>query len=682
MALKGLPATDQPVVGLSEAFVRAIVEIVKGWVRIAGCEMKDLSVGARAMSRLGITVSLGCLVAIAFVGAMVCKSASAFSGLTSAQAPTSSGNILVGPNIQVDQQQNTPFAEPAVAAEGNRSARIIGASEFFGRSNWGALTFSSDDGGYSWTASTIPRDTSFLGDVQVGYGNNGLAYFAALGSSPDATHKGLWQYGLYVFESSDNGMSWRRVTFLRSPYYDHEQLLIDETHSKFRGRMYIFTSLNPAQHSQSGRLGILRSSDRGHSWEGPVPVVAGLDFNSNLAIFADGTLLAPYQETEGDPRKLASTSAIKFAIKFATSSDGGLTFSSPHTIAERYFVSRTEIVARQRRGATDWDADSVPRFAIDTTTGPFRGRIYVIWSDMRYGSSRLFFTISTDRGQTWSRPRILAADNPPDGSQYQPCIAVSDSGIIGVSWYDTRINPKEHNKYDEYFTASLDGGSSFLRPVRVSSETSHAAGPGNLAFTPFGSDLSGASLDVYLTAPVGRFPSGGDYMGLTVDGRNIFHPFWIDARSGTYQVFTAPVIVEQALGPAPPTKPTDITSKVSLVFGHGVWDPLGTTLSLPVALKNISNEPLYGPFKLTVTSVRLPARDRYETLVVLNATNSRSGIGATFDYSHVLGDFKTLEPQAVTEPVIWKLKMNQFAIQPTIGVKVSGYTLSAKPRRA
>ncbi len=42
-----------------------------------------------------------------------------------------------------------------------------------------------------------------------------------------------------------------------------------------------------------------------------------------------------------------------------------------------------------------------------------------------------------------------------------------------------------------------------------------------------------------------RWPGGGDYLGLTTDRDGIFHPFWADARTGTFQLQTAAITVTQ-----------------------------------------------------------------------------------------------------------------------------------------
>jgi len=96
---------------------------------------------------------------------------------------------------------------------------------------------------------------------------------------------------------------------------------------------------------------------------------------------------------------------------------------------------------------------------------------------------------------------------------------VNKDGVIGVSWLDGRDDPTGRC-YGVYFTASLDGGDTFLPPSRVST-------------TPSCPDpqRNGGSFD--------RWPRGGDYHGLAATSDGQFHVLWPDASGGVFQVTTA-----------------------------------------------------------------------------------------------------------------------------------------------
>jgi hypothetical protein len=107
---------------------------------------------------------------------------------------------------------------------------------------------------------------------------------------------------------------------------------------------------------------------------------------------------------------------------------------------------------------------------------------------------------------------------------------VNDRGVLASTWYETAQDDAgegcKRGCFDEYFSASVDGGVTFLPPVRVSSQRSYRK---------------------WRLSTENRFGNGGDYMGLTADATGAFHPFWADSRSGTFQIYTAVVKVE---GPA------------------------------------------------------------------------------------------------------------------------------------
>jgi hypothetical protein len=127
-------------------------------------------------------------------------------------------------------------------------------------------------------------------------------------------------------------------------------------------------------------------------------------------------------------------------------------------------------------------------------------------------------------GESWSAPRVVSDDaSPPNRgnrpNNFMPTIAVNNSGVVGISWYDRRDNP-DNLSYWVRFSASVDGGATWLPSLRVST---HA----NLK-----------KEDDF------RF-NGGDTSGLTADVDGAFHPLWIDNRTGIHQMWTTTVTVKK-----------------------------------------------------------------------------------------------------------------------------------------
>jgi hypothetical protein len=130
----------------------------------------------------------------------------------------------------------------------------------------------------------------------------------------------------------------------------------------------------------------------------------------------------------------------------------------------------------------------------------------------------------------WSAPAII---NPGQGPAQTAAVAVNRDGVVGVSWYDGRGDPRGYRRDSRcqhvYFAASLDGGRTFLPDVRISSAE-------NCSDTPANGEAGR------------RWKAGGEYHGLaaTADGR--FHLLWADSRDGIYQLRTASVRVDGITG--------------------------------------------------------------------------------------------------------------------------------------
>ena len=109
-----------------------------------------------------------------------------------------------------------------------------------------------------------------------------------------------------------------------------------------------------------------------------------------------------------------------------------------------------------------------------------------------------------------------------------PAIAVNGGGVVAIAWYDAR-NDRSTIKgnfrcQEVFFSASLDGGVTFLPEVRVSTKPTCPASPRNV--------------DTAL-----RFPAGGEYMGLAAAPDGSFRLLWSDSRREIYRLYTATVSV-------------------------------------------------------------------------------------------------------------------------------------------
>jgi hypothetical protein len=554
--------------------------------------------------------------------------------------------LLAAPDILVSRDGDTPHVELMLAANPLRPSNLVGAAiTATGPGGETATTsYASFDGGFTWKATGFPDSRAAGGgDPQTIFTQAGTALHAALVS---VQREGRSPLALHVYRSENGGASWSRPADLGLSY-DHDQIAVDRTTGPHAGRIYLGALWDYPVY----RVGVFHSDDDGRSWAGPVESANGggeLGVNvCPLLVLSDGTLFVPYTDFEFKPEhQWGERTAHMWAV---LSTDGGSTFSRPWPIATvRYpetFPSRFH---------------TFPTFAADTRGRAFRDRIYGAWDVARDGAPGIVLAWSTDRGKTWSAP--VALPRAAAGAQFQPAIAVNDQGVLACSWYETALAGAGESCsgsrpcFDEYFTASLDGGVTFLPPARLSSQRSRP-----------GWHLSSDD----------RYGNGGDYMGLTSDATGAFHPFWADARSGTFQIYTAVVrVLAPSAWPTPPGRLVRraLRSAVELVHDPTRYDADRGILEMPVRLKNVSRRPVYAPIVLEVVELGAGAGARRANPPpeVLNATNGQRGAGATFDYTPALGDLGMIAPGAQSAALVWKLKVDETGPAPVVRTAVTG----------
>lgn len=568
------------------------------------------------------------------------------ASVASAQSVPSRARIIVGPNILVSNDGIVPHVEPTIAVHPTTSRTLVAATIVQRETDHVVGAYASRDGGYTWSPSSMALRTA--GDPQVIIGRGGSVYFGALGQNDEGVS------GLYVARSEDGGFTWQKPVFLDRGQ-DHPMMIADTSTGRFSGRVYIGSLYGGLDY----RLGVFRSDDDGRTWKGPVSFVDGLrkwGHNvNNVLLLSDGAVWVPFfRWTRWRPAGQADTAYAGYAL----STDGAVTFSEPRIIR----VLRTGNFAADRTGR----GQQFPEYAVDTRTPSRRDRIYMVFPQQggRNNLSRLFVQYSDDRGRTWSAARQLDPTLPDDAEQFQQMVAVNKEGVVGVLWLDTRVS-RDRSAFDAYFTASVDGGESFLPAVRVSTDSTVPGSAGNLRIAA-GAYKRGDTVYVNLSKTGGRLDTGGDYMGLVADVDGVFRPLWPDARSGTYQLYTAPIRVTRgdvqvaAQGAArTPVVRRLKASEFSLLFDPTSYDEATGVVTVPMRLKNLTAQPLYGPITITFElNPSLGDRGPIDTKfypTILGARNGKTGPGAEFDLTPLTAD-GFIEPGATTGSFMLRVK--------------------------
>jgi hypothetical protein len=107
-----------------------------------------------------------------------------------------------------------------------------------------------------------------------------------------------------------------------------------------------------------------------------------------------------------------------------------------------------------------------PMLEVDRTGGPNDGNVYVCWSRFTgAGQNKIYFSRSTDEGETFSRPQQLSAFGHT-GSVQGCDIAIEGDGDVYVT-FRTFEHPSARARDSLFFARSTNGGASFAQAQRI-----------------------------------------------------------------------------------------------------------------------------------------------------------------------------------------------------------------------
>lgn len=361
----------------------------------------------------------------------------------------------------------------------------------------------SGDGGGSWLTvrpvMKLPAGASTCYAPEVAFDAHGVLYYLFVGLGG-----GNSPIGAYLTTSSDHAQHFSAPRKVLGAERYQVRLAIDRSIGTF-GRLH-FVWLEPRAPTTSSGFGpgsnpimTKYSDDGGYTFSSPVPIsdTSGRRVVApSLALGPDHAVHVAYYDLRQDARDYEGlegpTWPGRWSLLMSTSTDGGAHFGPPRLIDSD--------IAPPQRVMLIYTMPP-PAVAVDPS-----GRVFVGWTDSRYGDWDVLMRRSLDDGQTWETLVRLNDDALHDGrNQYMPQLSVAPSGRLDAVFYDRRSNV-ENRGNDVSYTFSTDGGRSFSRNLRINSLTFDSfIGPRYLVpsakgLREFGSRMALASQDTGVVA--------------------------------------------------------------------------------------------------------------------------------------------------------------------------------------
>jgi hypothetical protein len=471
------------------------------------------------------------------------------------------GTSVVAPAVTVNQDTAAaPQNETAIAVDPNNPNRVVGSANDYVARTWtctvsgtpcSALgdgysgTYFSNNGGTTWCCNSsdpthlgtlIPGVTHLTGgpydaggDPALAFDSKGVVYYAGLGfnraSAPNTVtvNKGTF--------ASDGHVSWSAPTFINattspSVFNDKEWIAADaNAASPFRDRVYVSWTrflFNPTSGTYvQSPIFFASSSNGGRTFTAPKSISGNVlyDQGSRPVVGPDGSL---YVFFEGSTR--LATASSTYVVK---STDGGASWGKPRAIST--------LVDSAVLRDTAFRDNSFPAAAAAPN-----GDLYATWTTMIDGASTAVYSKGTNGGTTWSPPARLfvsasrTAIGYPAGTLSTPVPA----GAVEDIFPAVDVGSNGHVYFGSY------------RGNTVSPWQTCKSGPpppvGRITCDTLGDYIHNTRLDYVVTDltttttvsthPINtRYGFGGtffgDYTDLSVGSDGQFHALWTDSNN-------------------------------------------------------------------------------------------------------------------------------------------------------
>ncbi|MEP7145992.1 MAG: T9SS type A sorting domain-containing protein [bacterium] len=344
------------------------------------------------------------------------------------------------PNVLITNM-NSPN-EPTICINPKNTNQVVAGSNL-------NLYYYSTNSGFNWSKGTLTSTFSVWGDPSITVDTAGVFYYGHLTNSASS----YFIDRIVIQKSTNGGMNWSNGTFtgfIPPKQQDKEWLCVDPRNNIIYTTWTQFDSYGSSSTLDSSNILFSRSTDAGSTWRSATRI----NKKAGDCIDGDNTVEGAVPCVGPDGQIYVSWSG-PLGIVMDKSTDGGFTW-----------LSEDKFVTAQPTG---WDydipgisrANGLPVTACDISNGPYRGNLYINFSDQRNGltDTDVWFVKSTDQGNTWSTVKRVNNDSPGKQQFFTWMTVDQATGIIYFVFYDRRNYA--NTQTDVYMAKSTDGGETF-----------------------------------------------------------------------------------------------------------------------------------------------------------------------------------------------------------------------------
>lgn len=312
----------------------------------------------------------------------------------------------------------------------------------------------SIDGGHNWTRGTLSSpENGVWGDPCIIVDTAGDFYFMHLSDPAN----GSWIDRIVSQKYDIDTDTWSADSYMGlngSKAQDKEWAVVDSATNTIYVTWTQFDQYGTADPNKFSNIMFSKSTDGGFSWSDAKQI----NEVSGDCVDSDNT-------TEGAVPAVGPNGEVYVAwagpagIVFDRSLDGGDTWLDADVFVNAQL--------------TGWDygipgisrSNGLPVTCCDISHSPYRGTIYVNWSDQSNGEddTDIWLAKSEDGGDSWSEA-IRVNNDAPGKQQFFTWMTIDQTnGEIIIVFYDRRNY--EDNNTDVYMARSVDGGSTFTNTL-------------------------------------------------------------------------------------------------------------------------------------------------------------------------------------------------------------------------